>query len=223
MQKDKKSRRISDPMARRLPMYYRQLCDIEKEGAVDISSFELAKRMDLTDSQIRHDLNAFGGFGRRGLGYNVQLLKKSIGDILDINRERTMIIVGAGNIGRAVALYPGFSQSGFHVTALFDVDPEMVDRKLGNIPVYHAKELAGYLSCHAVEIAVLATPSSAAQETLDVLAAARVPGVWNFVPVTLSAPEGMIVYDVHLTDSLMVLSFRMHEQQVHRENKDWTE
>lgn len=215
--------RIPDPMSRRLPAYYRMLQELEAAGQTDISSLELARMMNLTDSQIRHDLSSFGGFGRRGLGYNVSLLKKSIGDIMDINRKHRLIVIGAGNIGRAVAMYAGFREAGFEVEALFDVDPQRIGVAIGQAQVYSMEELEQYLKNNPVDIAVLATPVSQAQKVLDILGALGVTGVWNFVPATLNAPEGTIVFNVHLADSLMALSFRMHEKVVVEKNEGWTE
>ena len=219
----KKPDRMPDALVRRLPAYYRQLTELEQEGVTGISSFKLAEHMGLTDSQIRHDLNSFGGFGRRGLGYPVATLKKSIGDIMDINREHPMIIIGAGRIGSAVAMYPGFKEAGFNVTALFDVSPELIGTQVGGAPVLDAQQLTEYLAQNDIEIAIIATPAAQAQQTLDTVAQAGVRGVWNFVPTPLIAPEGAVVINVHLTDSLMALSFRMHEVDVINQGLSWTE
>ncbi len=218
----KKNDRMPETLVRRLPAYYRQLTELEQEGVTEISSFKLAEHMGLTDSQIRHDLNSFGGFGRRGLGYQVATLKKSIGDIMDINREHSMVIVGAGRIGSAVANYPGFKEAGFVVTALFDIDPKLIGKKIGGIPVLDAKKLQKYLAETGTDIVVIATPASEAQQTLDHVGGTKIRGVWNFVPITLTPPEGVVVINVHLTDSLMALSFRMHEMDVINEGHPWT-
>ncbi len=218
----KKTDRMPDALVRRLPAYYRQLSELEQEGLSEISSFKLAERMGLTDSQIRHDLNSFGGFGQRGLGYRVSMLKKNIGDIMDINREHAMVIVGAGRIGSAVANYPGFKEAGFAVTAMFDVNPKLIGKKIGGVEVLGAEHLQEYLKENGPDIVVIATPAAQAQQTLDHVAGAQVKGVWNFVPVTLTPPEGVVVINVHLTDSLMALSFRMHEVDVLAEGQPWT-
>lgn len=218
----KKSDRMPDALVRRLPAYYRQLGELEQEGLTEISSFKLAERMGLTDSQIRHDLNSFGGFGQRGLGYRVAALKNSIGDIMDINREHTMVIVGAGHIGSAVANYPGFREAGFVVTALFDTNPKLIGKKIGGAEVLDAKHLTEYLKDSGTDIVVIATPSAQAQETLDHIGGSNIKGVWNFVPVFLTPPEGLVVINVHLTDSLMALSFRMHEVDVINQGESWT-
>ncbi len=213
--------RASDAMMRRLPAYYRQLTELEGLGFIDLSSKDLARRMGLTDSQIRHDFNAFGGFGRRGRGYNVALLRRSIGDILDINRPHDMIVLGAGNIGRALAQYGGFQQANFKITALFDTDEEMVGKKLGGIKVYNSSSLGSYLKKHPTDIAIICTPADKAQAQVEPLVAGGIKGIWNFATVDLVAPEHVKVSNIHLTDSLMMLTFRMHEQLVLDEKETW--
>lgn len=221
MSENKNLVRASDAMMRRMPAYYRQLTELESLGFVDLSSKDLARRMGLTDSQIRHDFNAFGGFGRRGRGYNVALLRRSIGDILDINTEHQMIIIGAGNIGKALATYKGFAASGFTIAALFDVDEALVGKRVGGVRIYQANNLARYLQKHPTDIAIIATPADRAQAQVEVLAEGGVKGIWNFAAVDLVAPDSMVVSNIHLTDSLMMLTFRMHEKLVLEEKVSW--
>ena len=213
--------RASDAMTRRMPAYYRRLLELENLGFLVISSKELARRMGLTDSQIRHDFNAFGGFGRRGRGYNVELLRKAIGDILDINNPHPMIIIGIGNMGKALAQYKGFSEHSFKLMALFDANSELVGKRFGGARVYAINGLAKYLQKHPTDIAVICTPPTGAQELVEPLAAGGIKGIWNFAAVDLQAPPEVLVNNVHLTDSLMMLAFRMHEKQVLEENKSW--
>ncbi|NLC32765.1 MAG: redox-sensing transcriptional repressor Rex [Clostridiales bacterium] len=213
--------RVSDAMTRRMPAYYRRLLELENLGFLVISSKELARRMGLTDSQIRHDFNAFGGFGRRGRGYNVELLRKAIGDILDINREHNLIIIGIGNMGKALAQYKGFSEHSFKLMALFDANSELVGKRFGGARVYAINGLAKYLQKNPTDIAVICTPAAGAQELVEPLAAGGVKGIWNFAAVDLQAPDSILVNNVHLTDSLMMLAFRMHEKQVLEEDKSW--
>lgn len=213
--------RASDAMTRRMPAYYRRLLELENLGFLVISSKELARRMGLTDSQIRHDFNAFGGFGRRGRGYNVELLRKAIGDILDINREHNLIIIGIGNMGKALAQYKGFSEHSFKLMALFDANSELVGKRFGGARVYAINGLAKYLQKNPTDIAVICTPAAGAQELVEPLAAGGVKGIWNFAAVDLQAPDSILVNNVHLTDSLMMLAFRMHEKQVLEEDKSW--
>lgn len=213
--------RASDAMMRRMPAYYRQLRDLEALGFIDLSSKDLARRMNLTDSQIRHDFNAFGGFGRRGRGYNVALLRRSIGDILDINRPHDVIIIGAGNIGRALAQYKGFPDSGFRLKAIFDSDPELVGKKISGVKVFNISSLSKYLVKSPTDIAIICTPGDKAQALVEPLAAGGIKGIWNFAAMDITAPPQVVVSNVHLTDSLMMLTFRMHEKEVLEENKSW--
>ena len=200
---------VSDAVIRRLPGYYRHLRELEAAGVTQISSQELGKRMQLTPSQIRQDINCFGGFGRQGYGYKVSELKEHIGEILGLDRQHRLIILGAGSIGSAVARYPTFSREGFETIAMFDVAEDKVGTRMGNIPVYPMDELENILSGYKVDIAVLATPTQCAQENLDRLYAGGVRAVWNFAPTDLSHPADMIVVNVHMSDSLQILSYRI--------------
>lgn len=200
---------VSDAVIRRLPGYYRHLRELESAGVTQISSQELGKRMQLTPSQIRQDINCFGGFGRQGYGYNVTELKGHIGEILGLDRQHRMIILGAGSIGTAVARYPTFSREGFETIAMFDVAADKVGHQVGEIPVLPMDQLESFLGRNHVDIAVLAMPSNYAQEALDRLYAGGVRAVWNFAPIDLNHTGEMIVVNVHLSDSLQILSYRM--------------
>ncbi len=200
---------VSDAVIRRLPGYYRHLRELEAAGVTQISSQELGKRMQLTPSQIRQDINCFGGFGRQGYGYKVSDLKMHIGEILGLNKMHRMIILGVGNIGSAVANYPTFTREGFETVAMFDVDPGKIGTRVGNVPVYPMDELENFLGDNKVDVAVLAVPVRAAQETMDRLSACHVGAVWNFAPTDLHHPNEMIVVNVHLSDSLQILSYKM--------------
>ena len=206
--------RVSDAVIRRLPMYYRHLRELEKAGVVRISSQELGEKMNLTASQIRQDINCFGGFGQQGYGYHVANLKEHIAEILGLRKQYHVIIVGAGNIGRAVANYPRFAKEGFSVQAIFDVSAALVGIDVHGILVQPMEKLDGWLSAHQVDIAVLAVPASCAQDTADRLAKGGVRGIWNFAPVDLTLPEGVAVNNVHLSDSLNILSYRMNEKEL---------
>ncbi len=206
--------RVSDAVIRRLPMYYRHLRELEKAGIVRISSQELGEKMNLTASQIRQDINCFGGFGQQGYGYHVSNLKEHIAEILGLRKQYHVIIVGAGNIGRAVANYPRFAKEGFNVQAIFDVSAALVGIDVHGILVQPMEKLEGWLAAHQVDIAVLAVPASCAQDMADRLAKGNVRGIWNFAPVDLSVPEGVAVNNVHLSDSLNILSYRMNEKEL---------
>jgi len=206
--------RVSDAVVRRLPMYYRHLRDLEKAGVVRISSQELGERMNLTASQIRQDINCFGGFGQQGYGYHVSNLKERIAEILGLRHDYHVIIVGAGNIGRAVANYAGFDKEGFHIQAMFDVSPALVGVDVHGVLVQPIEKLQAWLDAHKVDIAVLSVPKAFAQDTADVLVAGGVRAIWNFAPVDLALPEGVAVNNVHLSDSLHILSYRMNEKEL---------
>ena len=205
--------RVSDAVIRRLPGYYRHLRELEAAGVTQISSQELGERMNLTPSQIRQDINCFGGFGRQGYGYRVSELKGHIGEILGLTSEHVCIILGAGNIGCAVARYPSFSREGFRTIAMFDVAEDKVGTMLDEIPVHHMDELESFLKSYRVDIAVLALPRRAAQDALIRLYECGVRAIWNFAPTDLNHPDDMLVVNVHLMDSLQQLSYRM----AHRE------
>lgn len=204
---------VSDAVIRRLPGYYRHLRELEAAGVSSISSQELGERMHLTPSQIRQDINCFGGFGRQGFGYKVTELKEHIGEILGLDREHHLIILGAGNIGCAVAQYPTFSREGFRTVALFDTLPTKVGRSLGDIPVLHMDTLEQFVAENTVDIAVLALPKRYAQDALERLYRSGVRAIWNFAPTDLTHPEDMLVVNVHLSDSLQQLSYRMAHQE----------
>lgn len=203
---------VSDAVIRRLPGYYRHLRELEAAGVSSISSQELGERMHLTPSQIRQDINCFGGFGRQGFGYKVTELKEHIGEILGLDKEHHLIILGAGNIGCAVAQYPTFSREGFRTVALFDTLPTKVGRSLGEIPVLHMDTLERFVQENVVDIAVLALPKRYAQDALERLYRCGVRAIWNFAPTDLAHPEDMLVVNVHLSDSLQQLSYRMAHQ-----------
>lgn len=200
---------VSDAVIRRLPGYYRHLRELEAAGVTQISSQELGKRMQLTPSQIRQDINCFGGFGRQGYGYKVSELKGHIGEILGLTQQHKVIILGAGNIGAAVARYPTFSREGFDTVAMFDNSPDKAGETIGGVPVLAMQELEGFVRAQNVDIAVLAVPALVAQETLENLYACGIRAVWNFAPTDLSHPDDMIVVNVHLSDSLQILSYKM--------------
>ena len=200
---------VSDAVIRRLPGYYRHLRELETMGVTSISSQELGERMHLTPSQIRQDINCFGGFGRQGYGYKVSELKGHIGEILGLDQQHRLIILGAGNIGCAVAQYPTFSREGFKTIALFDTQENKVGRSLGDIPVKHMDTLEEFIAGNVVDIAVLALPKRNAQAALDRLYQSGVRAIWNFAPIDLQHPEDMLVVNVHLSDSLQQLSYRM--------------
>ncbi|MCL1854233.1 MAG: redox-sensing transcriptional repressor Rex [Clostridia bacterium] len=200
---------VSEAVIRRLPGYYRHLRELEKEGVRQISSQELGRRMRLTASQIRQDINCFGGFGRQGFGYGVPELRESIGHILGLDQPHRMIIVGAGNIGRAVASYNFFGESGFEIAAVFDSDPDKIGAGIGAVTVRDMRSIQRYIADNKVDICVLAVPSEVAQALAEELCEYGVSAFWNFAPVDLKLPKETALVNVHLEEGLQILSFRM--------------
>ncbi len=205
---------VSDAVIRRLPGYYRHLRELEAAGVTSISSQELGERMHLTPSQIRQDINCFGGFGQQGYGYHVSNLKERIAEILGLRKQYHMIIVGAGNIGRALANYAGFAREGFNLQAIFDVSEALVGIDVHGVLVQPMEKLESWMKTHEVDIAVLCVPKAFAQSTTDTLVAGGVRAIWNFAPVDLVLPEGVAVNNVHLSNSLHILSYRMNEKDL---------
>jgi len=209
--RDRRRLPVSEAVVRRLPTYYRHLREMEAAGEHRTSSRELSERMGLTASQIRQDLNCFGGFGQQGYGYHVNELKARIGEILGLTRTYHIIIIGAGNIGRALANYPAFRREGFEIHALFDEAPALIGGRVQGLPVWPADKLEEWIAANEVDIAVLAVPAESARGMFARLISSGVRAVWNFTPVDLDAPPEVTVQNVHLSDSLYTLTFRMRE------------
>ena len=203
---------VSEAVIKRLPGYYRHLKGLEQEGVRQISSQELGERMHLTASQIRQDINCFGGFGRQGYGYSVPGLREHIGHILGVDRLHKMIIVGGGNIGRAVASADSFPNNGFETVAIFDNDRHKIGMNVEGITVQDSAEMERFIRESAVDIALLAVPASVAQEVAEALYSFGIKGFWNFAPVDLKLPRDAVAENVHLDESLEILSFRMVQQ-----------
>ena len=201
-------RKISRAVISRLPRYYRYLGDLMEDQVERISSNDLSKKMHVTASQIRQDLNNFGGFGQQGYGYNVQFLYEEIGKIMGLNTEHRIIIIGAGNLGQALANYVKFEKLGFVITALFDVNPELSGKSVRGIPILMLSELDEYCRTHRVDIAALTMPKSKADSIASKLVDLGIRAIWNFAHVDLEIPnKDVVVESVHLSDSLMQLSY----------------
>ena len=205
-------RKISRAVISRLPRYYRYLGDLLEAGVERISSSDLSKKMHVTASQIRQDLNNFGGFGQQGYGYNVKYLYTEIGKILGLERSHNFIIIGAGNLGQALANYASFERSGFILKSLFDVNPRLEGVTIRGIPVRMVDELEDFLKNNDIEIAALTLPKSKAIEVADILVDNGVKGIWNFAHTDLSLPKDVVVENVHLSDTLMKLSYNLCQQ-----------
>ena len=210
----KKNTKVSTAVIRRLPRYYRQLSELQEAGVVRISSSALGKSMGLTASQIRQDLFCFGGFGQQGYGYKVESLREEIGDILGINRGHTLVVLGTGNLGRAIIENFKFSVNGFQLLAAFDVNPAVVGTEIAGIPVYHADELERFVQKYPVSVGMLTVPISAAQEMGERLVNAGVKGIWNFTNYEISfGREDVVVESVHFSDSLLALSYMISQRE----------
>lgn len=205
-------RKISRAVISRLPRYYRYLGDLLEAGVERISSSDLSQKMHVTASQIRQDLNNFGGFGQQGYGYNVKYLYTEIGKILGLDRCHNFIIIGAGNLGQALANYASFERSGFILKSLFDVNPRLEGVTIRGIPVRMVDELEDFLKNNDIEIAALTLPKSKAIEVADILVDNGVKGIWNFAHTDLSLPKDVVVENVHLSDTLMKLSYNLCQQ-----------
>ena len=205
------NKEISSAVIKRLPRYHRYLGDLMAQGVERISSQELSVRMNVTASQIRQDLNNFGGFGQQGYGYNVAYLYQEISKILGLDHENSMVIIGCGNFGQALANYQNFENRGFVTKAIFDVNPDKVGTQVRGIPVLHINDLAEFLHHNDIKIAVLTIPKEAAVEIAKVLVDCGIKAIWNFAHLDLDVPSDVVVENVHLSESLMQLSYRIAE------------
>lgn len=204
---------VSEAVIRRMPKYYRYLIELEKSGIERISSKELSQRMGLTASQIRQDFNCFGGFGQQGYGYNVSELKHEIHKILGLDTTYNVIVLGAGNIGQALANYSGFAKEGFNIKALFDINPRLIGMSIRGISILDLDGLEAYTAHNKTDIAIICTPKEKAQEVADRVIRCGIRGIWNFAAIDISVPPEVMVENVHLSDSLYTLSFRMRNDE----------
>lgn len=210
-------RKISRAVISRLPRYHRYLGDLLEEGVERISSNDLSKKMQVTASQIRQDLNNFGGFGQQGYGYNVKYLYTEIGKILGLDKTHNFIIIGAGNLGQALANYASFERSGFILKSLFDVNPRLEGVSIRGVQVRMMDELVDFLADNEIEIVALTIPKSKAVEVADILVENGIKAIWNFAHTDLTLPKDVVVESVHLSDSLMQLSYNINQRkEVHK-------
>lgn len=205
-------KKVSIAVVKRLPRYYRYLSDLLKVGINRISSKELSSRMGITASQIRQDLNNFGGFGQQGYGYNVESLYNEIGNILGANQKFQTIIIGAGNMGQALSHYGNFEKRGFKLVGIFDVNPKVIGKKIIDIEIMHLDAIEDFCATHKVDIAILTVPYEHTPEVAERAARAGVKGLWNFSPMDLKLPYDVVIENVHLSDSLMVLGYKLNEK-----------
>ena len=199
---------ISQAVIGRLPRYFRYLGELKDSGVERISSQDLSGLMKVTASQIRQDFNNFGGFGQQGYGYNVEYLYTEIGRILGLDREHSFIIIGAGNLGRALGNYLNFERRGFIFRGMFDANPELYGKEVRGIKVMPMEEMERFIRENGIDIAVLAIPKNSAVAVAEKLVHTGIRAIWNFAHVDLSVPERIQVENVHLSDSLMKLSYK---------------
>jgi redox-sensing transcriptional repressor len=212
---------VSDAVIKRLPRYHRYLGDLLADGRLRISSAELSKIMNVTASQIRQDLNCFGGFGQQGYGYNIKYLYGKISELLGVTEGYTAVIAGAGNLGRALAATRMFGRRGVNRLAMFDIDENLVGTEIYGIPVYHIDELYDFCQKHGVTIGVLTVPKEAAYKVSLTMARAGVKGIWNFANTELELDvPGVTIENIHLGDSLMKLCYAIKTAGEERENNE---
>ena len=211
---------ISKAVIARLPRYYRYLGELIEEDVERISSNELSIRMKVTASQIRQDLNNFGGFGQQGYGYNVKYLYEEIGKILGIDRQHNLIIIGAGNLGQAIANYANFERRGFIIKGMFDINPRLIGLVVRGVEIRGVEDLEKFIVDNNVQIAALTIPKTKAPEIADRIVKAGVKAIWNFAHTDLVVPDDVVVENVHLSESLMRLSYKVCSMQDEEEKAE---
>ena len=205
----KNSRGISETVIRRMPVYHRYLKELIEDGVERVSSKELSGLTGFSASQIRQDLNNFGGFGQQGYGYNTKALKDQIDKFLGIDKSYKSIVIGAGRLGQAIARYNGFRDSGFNVISLFDIKDDIDD--ISGIKVRKIEDLEKYIRDEVVDVAIITVPREVCEDVAKRAIDAGVRGIWNFAPYDLKGPEGIVVENIRLNDSLLTLSYFMKE------------
>ena len=206
--------KVSNAIIRRLPRYRRYLNELRKQGVKKISSNELSELIGYTASQIRQDLNTFGGFGQKGYGYSVDSLFQEINKILGLDREYKTIVVGIGNLGQAITNYTYYYKIGFNIVGLFDVNPKLVGLSINDVLVRDFSEMSDFVKENDIDIAIICVNRENAQKVTDVLVDAGIEGIWNFAPVDLNVPNDVAVENVHLSDSLHTLSFLIRSNEL---------
>lgn len=216
-----KKYKVSMAAIRRLPKYYRYLKELMERDVEKISSKDLGDIMGFTASQIRQDLNNFGGFGQQGYGYNIEELHREVGRILGLDIQYNVIIIGAGNLGQALSNYTNFEKTGFRCTAMFDINPRLVGMIMRDIEILDIDAIDGFLESNPVDIAFICTNKESAQDVADRLVATdKVRAIWNFAPKDIVTPEHIVVENVHLIDSLLTISYRIKEQMEREETAE---
>lgn len=215
-----KIKEISQAVISRLPRYYRYLGELKDEGVERISSQDLSSIMKVTASQIRQDFNNFGGFGQQGYGYNVEYLYDEIAQILGLNSKHHLVLIGAGNLGQALANYVNFERRGFIIQGIFDKNEALIGKEIRGIKVKGMEELEPFIKEQDIDIAVLTIPKASAISVAELLVQSGIKAIWNFAHVDLNVPDGVQVENVHLSDSLMKLSYNLHRYNMDKGNEE---
>lgn len=211
MKSTEKENKVSITVIRRLPKYYRYLGELMEKGINRISSQELSKMTGFTASQIRQDLNNFGGFGQQGYGYNVEELHGQLAKILGLETIYDAVIAGAGNLGQAIANYKGFEDAGFRVLSMFDKNPKLIGLKIRDIEIRDIDNMKEFIHENNIEIGIITTPKESAQDIANIFIESGIKGIWNFAPTDIIVPEDIIVEDVRLNESLFALSYFLNQ------------
>ncbi|MDI6603754.1 redox-sensing transcriptional repressor Rex [Aceticella autotrophica] len=211
---------VSMAVIRRLPRYHRYLEELLKNDIKRISSKELSEKMGVTASQIRQDLNNYGGFGQQGYGYNVEELYNTISKILGLDRTYNTIVIGAGNLGQAIARYTNFERKGFKVKGIFDIKSDLIGTKIKDIEIMDIDKLNEFISNNNIDIAILCIPKDNAQKIADRLTKNGIKAIWNFSPIDLRVPDDVILENVHLSDSLLTVSYRLNEEDLFKNSTE---
>ena len=206
-----KGKNVPEVVIKRLPRYYRYLGEYIKSGTARISSASLSEKMGVTASQIRQDFNYFGGFGQQGYGYNVEFLHGEIAELLGLCEGYKAVIIGAGHLGFALANHASFEKRGFHITALFDVDENKVGKTVNQKPIYHIDEIEEYILQNDISIAILAIPKNEVRALAERLADYGIKGLWNFSSAEIKLSKPVAIENVHMSDSLMTLSYKIKQ------------
>ena len=214
----KEKAKISNAVIKRLPRYRRYLKELSKKGVDKISSNEFSSLIGYTASQIRQDLNNFGGFGQQGYGYNVEGLYNEISAILGLDKHYKMVVVGAGNLGQAIVNYI-YSKSGFNVEGIFEVNPRLIGISINDIKIMDYEGLVEFVEEHNTDIGIICVTRDNAQEVADKLCFAGIRGIWNFAPVDIELPDHVSLENVHLSDSLHSLAYHMNRANKLKEEK----
>jgi len=211
------NKEISQAVIGRLPRYFRYLGELKDDGIERISSQELSAIMKVTASQIRQDFNNFGGFGQQGYGYKVEYLYEEIGKILGLHKTHNLIIIGAGNLGQALANYMNFERRGFLFRGIFDNNPALFGKRIRDLEVQPMEELETFVKENEIDIAVLTIPKDSALEVAERLARQDIKGIWNFAHIDLNLSKEIQVENVHLSDSLMKLTYNINRYETEKE------